>query len=142
MGKLLSIETPAKAPVQIPAALIDQFGELAALRADFAPTERRYQKVRAEIAALLENSAGDEIFLQSGERFKLDISACRMEYPVDVKAARRKIGWTAFLKVCTVTKTALAAFMIKPEIDALCLSSQTGPRTFTAIPLDSETLAA
>jgi hypothetical protein len=126
----------------IPAELIDEFGELSKLRDSFAATERRYQKTRAAIAAIVKDAPGDAAFGQSGERFKLDVSACRMEHPVDVKKARKKLGWATFLQVCTVTKSALEAFLVKPEIEALCLSSQTGPRTFTATPLGDEAQAA
>ena len=136
MRTTLALEIPVKVQVQIPQGLIDYFGELSKLRVEFAPTERLYQKLHAELKALVADSDPDQTFAQSGERFSLDVSACRMERKIDVKAAHKKLGWTSFLKVCSVTMKSLEGFLVKPEIEALTVSSQTGARTFTAIPLD------
>ncbi len=143
MGKLLTIE-PAKAPVVIPPELIDDFGDLCRAVKMFAATQKRYEARRDEIKDLLQGSPVDEIFVQSSARYRLDISACRMERKVDVKAARKKLGTVVFLKVCSITMKALEAFLLKPDIDAICDSSQSGPRSFvaTAIEPEADALAA
>jgi hypothetical protein len=116
--------------VEIPAALIDEFGYLAGLRDAFAPTERRFQKLRDQLRELTSDEGAEEEFTVSGERYILDISAKSIERKVNLKAARRKLGVTLFMQCCSVTLSALSNFLAKPDVEALTLSERTGYRRY------------
>ena len=123
--------------VKIPVSLIDDFGTVSAARAEFAPTEKLYQKLLKELQVIVADSgaAADEVFMEIGERFTLDISACGNANTVDKAAARRKLGAAAFLDVCSVSQTALNQVLPKPEVEKLLITSQTGPRKFVPAPI-------
>jgi hypothetical protein len=123
---------PIPTKVRIPAALIDEFGDLVRLRDAFAPNERRYAKLRDQFKELLaEAGAGaEEEFAVSGERFILNISARSVERKVDIKAARRHLGVTVFMQCVSVTLSALSNFLSKPEVEALTFSERTGSRSY------------
>jgi hypothetical protein len=114
----------------VPAGLVDAFGEAAKAREDFAPTEALYQKLHKELKACYADAAPNAGFVETGEHWILDVSARKMERVVDVKKARKRLGAATFLKVCTVTLKALESYLLKPEIDALAVASQTGSRSF------------
>ncbi len=116
--------------VEIPAALIDEFGDVVLLRDAFAPTERRYAQLREKLKDLLAEAGADEEFTPKGERFTLRISARSIERKVDLKAARRMLGATVFLQVCSVTIAALGNFLAKPQVEALLISERTGSRSY------------
>jgi hypothetical protein len=131
--------------VRIPPQTVDDFGDLAKLREDFAPTERLYQKLRAELNALVAGAEPDAEFVVKGERYTLHISTCAMVREVDVAKARKKLGWEKFLLCCTVTLQAISNYLTKPQCDALTIESMTGPRRFLPVPIaaaraQSETL--
>lgn len=121
--------------VQIPAALIDEFGDIVALRDAFAPTEKRYQQLRKQFEALLGGAGAEEEFTPSGERFSLNISARSIDRYVPVKVARKRLGLAAFMECCSVTLKSLENFLLKPEIDALAVSERTGSRSYVPLPL-------
>lgn len=124
---------PTRSP-QIPASLIDDYGDVSKLRDEFAPTERLYQKLRKELNDHLSDAPANQEYVQCGERWTLDISERKMERTVDVKKAQKRLGPRNFLHVCSVTLKALEQYLLKPEIDALTVSEQTGARTFTLNP--------
>lgn len=129
MGKLLQLKTspPNKA------ALIDEFGDVERLRREFAPTERRYQQLRDEIAGWCPDP--EKEYVEKGHRYELLISRRDEQRKVDVKAAQKKLGLTKFLKACSLTMKALEAFLPKPEIEALTTKARTGPRTLIPTPV-------
>jgi len=122
----------------VPADLIDEWGDLTKLRDEFAPTERRYQKCRERLKALVENEDPEAEFNAKGERFELRISPCSMESKPDVPAVRKRLGAAVFLAIVNVTKKALEGVLLKHEIEELCTSTRTGSRSYapTAIPKD------
>lgn len=117
---------------RVPPSLVDAFGDLQKLRAEFAPTEALYQKHYAELKAALVDADPDEAFVAIGTRWTLDISGRAMERKVDIKATRKRLGAALFLKVCTVSLKALESYLLKGEIEALTTSARTGSRTFKA----------
>jgi hypothetical protein len=121
--------------VRIPPQTVDDFGDLAKLREEFAPTELLYKKLRAELNALCAGAAPEDEFVVKGERYTLRISACQMNREVDVPAARKKLGWEKFLACCTVTLAAISNYLTKPECDALTIESMTGPRRYLTVPI-------
>lgn len=129
MGKLLTLKT-ASPPNR--AAIIDEFGEVSRLRDDFAPTEKRYNQLRDEIKSWYEDKPADEVFIEKGVRFQLDIGACAMAKTVDVAAAYKKLGARKFFKACLITLKALAEHLGQADIEALTSEAQTGPRRFAS----------
>ncbi len=121
---------------EIPASLIDEFGDLQKLRDEFAPTEALYQKRYKELKDLLAAAPPEATFVESGERWTLDISARRFERTVDVKRVRKRLGVELFLRVCSVSMKALESYLLKPEIEALTSSAQTGSRTYAVQPIE------
>jgi hypothetical protein len=130
---------PKPAPVVLepvfPANLIDTFGDLAKLREDFAPTERRYKKALDELKALVADADAEAAFVVRGERYTLQISARGIESKPNVERVRKLLKLDAFMQVVTITKTALSNWLLKPQIEAVCDVTQTGPRTFNTVPL-------
>ena len=121
---------PLPTKVCIPPALIDEFGDIVRQRDAFAPTERRYAKLRDQMKELLADAPAEEEFAFEGERFTLNISARSIERKVDIKAARRYLGVTLFMQCVSVTMSALSNFLSKPEVEALTISERTGSRSF------------
>lgn len=126
---------PVLTPV-VPADLIDEYGAVTQLRDDFAPTERLYQQLKARIAALVVDADPEAEFTVKGERYTVAISMCSMESAPDVPRIRKRVGAATFLAIVTVTKKALEAFLLKPEIEALFPKTRTGSRSYapTALP--------
>jgi hypothetical protein len=125
---------PVLEPV-IPPNLVDTFGDLAKLREDFAPTERKYQHALAGLRELVAEADDATAFSARGERYTLQISARGMEAKPNVWKVRKLLTKTAFMKVVTITKTALEKFLLKGQIEAACDVTQTGSRKFEAVPL-------
>lgn len=125
--------------IAIPAALIDEFGAVAVLRdrmkADLAPVEAAYQKLRKQFEGYIAWAAPGDTFCEIGEAYTLDISARGLQRTVDIAAARKKLGAAAFLEICTVTQSALNTVLPKPQVEALLVSEQTGARSYVAVPL-------
>lgn len=120
---------------KISPASIDTFGDLCKLREAFAPTEAAYQKLRKALVEALADEDPAAEFVVTGERYTLPISACGFENKPDIPAVRKALGAADFLAVAQVTKTALEQFMLKPDIEALCVETQTGPRKMKPIPI-------
>jgi len=120
--------------IQIPATLIDEFGAVFAMRdglkADLAPVEKLYVKLRDQIGALIAGAPADTTFLEAGDTYTLDISERKNERTVDIAAARKKLGAAGFLAVCSVTQSALNDVLPKPEVEKLLVTSQTGQRSY------------
>ncbi len=131
MGKLLALKT---APADR-AAIIDEFGDIAKLRADFAPTEKRHKQLSDEIKTWYEDSPADQDFVEKGTRYQLDISPCSNVTLIDVKAAKKKLGLAKFLKCVSITLKALAVFLTEPEIAELTSTEQTGYRSYKPTPM-------
>lgn len=121
-------------PLSILPELIDSFCELKKAREDFAPTEALYQKAYNQIKATLADAPAKDTYLVSGKLWTLEISERKMDGRVDVKAARKRLGASLFLKVVSITAKALETYLLKPEIEALTMRQQTGPRSFVATP--------
>lgn len=119
----------------IPAPLVDEFGDICKLRDEFAPTEARYRKLHDLLKGLVIDADPDAEFIVKGDRFTLRISARGFESAPDVARVRKKLTAAIFLSVVTLTKKAIEALFTKPEIDALCVTSQTGHRKFEPVPL-------
>lgn len=117
----------------IPAPLVDEYGDVVALRDAFAPTEARYRKLHELLKLLVVDADPEAEFVVKGERFTLRITARGFESAPDVPRVRKKLGAAAFLAVVSCTKKALEAFLLKPQIEALCVTSQTGPRKFEPV---------
>lgn len=127
--------------VQVPPQTIDDFGDVVKLRDAFAPTEKLYQRLRLQLAAQCAGAPPDAEFLVRGERYTLRISACSFDSRVDVPKARKRLGAAAFLECCSVTLRALAGYLTAPEVEALTIRTQTGSRSYNAIPLAEKTSA-
>jgi hypothetical protein len=121
--------------VQIPASTVDEFVDAQKAREAFAPTERRYQKLYSELKQLLASADPAAEYTAKGERYTLRISPCSVERKVDVVRAKKKLGVAAFLECCTVSLKALGNFLATPDVDALTIASQTGSRSYTAVPV-------
>lgn len=121
--------------IEVPPQTVDDFGDVVKLRDAFAPTERLYQKLRSQLVELA--AAGDPKaeFVVRGERYTLRISPCSMESKPDVALVRKKLGATVFVQIAQITKRALEGFLLKHEIDELCITTQTGSRSYSAIPI-------
>lgn len=129
----MSATKPAATPVLtkiVPDGLIDEWGDLTKLRDEFAPTERRYQKCREQLKALVESEDPEAQFKVRGERYVVEISPCSMESKPDVPAVRKRLGAAMFLHVVAVTKKALEGVLLKHEIEELCISTRTGSRSY------------
>lgn len=122
-------------------AKVDEFGDLAAARAVFAPTEARYQKLREEFKGWFADEPAKE-FVINGDRFSLRVSPCSTENKPDVPAVRKRLGAATFLLVAQVTKKALEGWLLKPEIEELCISTQTGSRSYSPTPLPAKATGA
>lgn len=122
-------------PVEIPAATVDTFGDLRKLRDEFAPTERLYQKCYEQLKTLVSTADPAAEFEIKGERYTLRISAREFESKPNVGKARKLLGAALFLKACMVTKTSLENYLLKPEIAAICDTTQTGSRTYDPVPV-------
>ena len=120
--------------IAIPQSLIDDFGDLKKLHDDFAPTEKLYNAARDQLNSYLENEPADTTYIEEGTRWTLDIGACGFVSSIDLKVIQKLLGPRNFLKACTVTFKALEAFLLKPQIDALKTTEQTGPRKFVTSP--------
>jgi hypothetical protein len=118
-----------------PRALVDEFADLSARREDFAPIERRYQKCRAELAAMVADADPEAMFTAAGERWEVLISACAFEKKPDMPAVKKKLGAQAFLECVTCSIKALGAWLTAPEVEDLLVTTQTGPRKFVPAPL-------
>jgi hypothetical protein len=121
---------PNPTKVRIPAALIDEFGDLVRLREAAAPGDRRFAKIRDMFKEALAEAGAEEEFTLVGERFTLNISAKSIERKVDINAARRHLGAGLFMKCCSVTMSALSNFLSKPEVEALTFWERTGSRSY------------
>jgi hypothetical protein len=119
--------------IKVPPQTIDDFCDVAKLREQFAPTERRYNKLRDQLKELCKGKDPDASYIMRGERYTLQISPCTWESQVDVPAARKRLGAERFLEVCTVTMRALANLLPKPDVEALTRQVQTTTRTFTPV---------
>jgi hypothetical protein len=128
--------SPAVTPeLIVPGSLVDEYGDVIAARDAFAPTERLYRKLSEQLKNLVAGEDDNAEFLVRGERYTLRISARSMESKVDVPAVRKRLGAATFLLVAQVTKKALEGWLLRPEIEALCISTHTGPRSFDAVPI-------
>jgi hypothetical protein len=121
--------------VKIPVSLINDFGTLSAARAEFAPTEKLYQKALKELQEHYAASPADEVFMEIGTSFTLDISACGNANTVDKAAARKKLGAAVFFEFCSISQSALNQVLPKPEVLKLLITTQTGPRKFVPAPI-------
>lgn len=128
--------------IQVPPKTIDDFGDVVKLRDAFAPTERLYQKMRAELATLASAGDPEDEYVVTGERYTLRISACSIERKVDIHKAKRKLGLAAFMECCTVTIKALGNYLAAPDVDALTSSSRTGSRSYVPEAIASASAAA
>lgn len=125
--------TLPKPTLIVPASLCDDYGDLSILKDQFAPTQARYNKCREQLAKLVADCDPEAEFRVEGERYRVLISARGFERRVDIAAARKTLGAATFLEVATVTLRALEAYMLKPEIDKITLTEQTGPRSYSPI---------
>lgn len=121
--------------IEIPSALVDAFGDVVKLRDAFAPTERLYQKLRAQLVALTDEAEADFTTTAKGERWDLAISARKMDNSPDIPAVRKRLGAALFLSIAQVTKKALEGFLLKHEIEELCVTTQTGGRSYDPTPV-------
>lgn len=121
--------------LEIPASLIDDYGEAQAAHDGFKPTEALYQKLGGELKAIVANSLPTETFVRSGATYSIDISAQTFESVVNLKAAKKKLGAVNFLAAVSVTLKALAKFLTQPEVDKLVTKEQIGHRKYLATKL-------
>lgn len=125
----------AARPLQIPAATVDDYCDLDAKHAAFAPTERLYQKCREQLKLLVADSDPEAEFIVKGERWTLRISACGLESKPDVKAARKLLGAATFLECVTLTFKSLENWLLKPQIAKITVTTQTGSRSYSPTPI-------
>lgn len=122
--------------VAVPPQTVDSYCDLAALREEFAPTERQFQKARAEIAARLADEDPAAVFTVPGERWTLLISARGFETKPNVPLVRKNMKAADFLEIATVTLKSLRDWFTQPKIDEMTIKEQTGSRTFTPLRKD------
>ena len=119
----------------VPGNLIDEFGATCALRDAFAPTERLYRKQLDQLKALVEEKDAADEFLCKGENFTLRISARSIQRKVDLAKVKKLLGAAKFVEAATVTLTALANYLTKPQIETVTYEEQTGSRSFDPEPI-------
>lgn len=124
--------------VVVPPHTVDDFGDVLKLRQAFAPTEAKYNRLRAELNALTACADPEAEFVVTGERFTLRISSCSIERRVDIAKARKKMGAAAFLEHCSMTIKALGNFFAAPDVEKLLVSSRSGSRSYTPVPVAAE----
>lgn len=129
-------ETPTPELI-VPGNLIDDYGDLCAKRAEFAPTERAHYKAREALKGLVAGEDPNASFIVRGERYTLTISPCGFESKPDPALVKKKLGAATFLLVVTVAKKALEGWLLKPVIEELCVTTQTGSRSFDAVAISS-----
>jgi hypothetical protein len=132
MGQLLQLSkttTPADK-----AAVIDEFGDACAKVKAFEPTRKRHEQLRDEIASWYADKAADQDFAARGARYDLWVSMRSNQRKVNIAAAFRALGVRKFLKVCTVTLTALKEILSEPDAEALTTESRTGYRRIWTTP--------
>jgi len=122
-------------PVQIAPQTVDDFGDVCAKREAFAPTERLYNRLRDQLKDLVADADPDAEFLVKGERYTLRISARSMQRKVDLPKVKKLLGAARFLEAATVTLTALANYLTKPQIETVVYEEQSGSRSFDPIPI-------
>lgn len=130
MGKLLLL----KKAVPNRAAIIDEFGDVCALRAGFAPTEKRHKQLADEIKSWYEDAAAAREFTEKGDRYQLAISMRSLAKTINIRAAYKKLGINKFLAACTITLKALGELLSEPEVDALWEEDRTGHRSYVTTP--------
>ena len=131
MGKLLLLKNATKDR----AALIDEYGNVDRLRKEFAPYEKRYQALRAEIASWYEASPPDATYIEKGLRYTIEIGARATESTINVKGAHKALGLVKFLKACSITLKALRAALAPEEADKLVSTARTGSRSISSTPI-------
>lgn len=119
--------------IKAPPKTIDDFGDVVKLREAFAPTERLYDKLRAQIKDMCRDKDPNEAYFMQGDRYTIKISPCAFESQVDIPAARKRLGAERFLSACSMTLRALTNLLPRPEAEALTISVQTTSRTFTPV---------
>jgi hypothetical protein len=129
MGKLLTI---SKSP-EDRASIVNEYYAVDKLHDEFAPTEKRRKQLRDEIVSWCPDA--EKEYSEKTDRVQLVISACGLERTVDNAAAFKVAGKKDFLTACKVSMKALAIFLTTPVIEALLISTLTGPRTFTVTPV-------
>jgi hypothetical protein len=132
----MALLKPPVPTLVIPASLCDEFGDLTQLRDQFAPTQSRYNKCREQIAALVKDEDPEAEFRVEGERYRVMIGSRALERRVDIAAARKALGAQKFIEVATVTLKSLEAYLLRPQIEALCLTERTGSRTYSPVPIN------
>lgn len=127
--------TLPKPKLVVPASLCDEFGDLTKLKDEFAPTQSRYNKCREKLASIVANEDPESEYTVDGERYRVVISSRGLERRPDIEKVRKVLGAAKFLEAATVTLKALEAFMLKPDIEKICIIERTGPRAYAPIPL-------
>jgi hypothetical protein len=133
-------EKPA-APVAeliVPDNLVDAYGDLVKARDAFAATEKAYKATHEKLKALVASQPPGAEFVVRGERYTLRISAATFDRKPDVSKVRKLLGAAGFLEVVSVTMKALEGFLLKPQIEAILIVTQTGPRSYDAVPIAAE----
>jgi hypothetical protein len=127
--------TLPKPTLVVPASLCDEYGDLSILKDQFSPTQTRYNKCRDQLAKLVADYDPDAEFRVEGDRFRVMISARGWERRADKEKVRKALGAQKFLEAASVTLKALETYLLKPDIEKLTFSEQTGPRTYEPVPL-------
>jgi hypothetical protein len=129
MGKLLqTVKSPEER-----AAIVNEYFDLEQLYKAFQPTSKRREQVRQEIVSWCEDPAKE--YSEKTDRVHLIISPCADKREIDTRAAYKVLGLKQFLLAAKVSMTALADYLTKPVIEAMAVTTQTGPRTLNPTPI-------
>jgi hypothetical protein len=120
--------------IEIEPRLVDDYGDVVKLRDAFAPHERLYNKLQAQLKELCVGADPNKEYVVKGARYTLHISPCKFQNEVDIPRAKRKLGVEKFLEACTLTLKSLGNYLAKPDVDALTISVQGTSRSFSPTP--------
>lgn len=114
-------------------ALIDEYSDLRekmkAWRPNVNPHAARFAEVSALILAAYETWPAKEPIVAEGLRFKLPITARRLERKIiDLAGFFRKIGRERYLEICEPTLGAIKKEIPKEKIGLYVEGKETGPR--------------
>ena len=114
-------------------ALIDEYAELRermkAWKPNVNPHAARYAEVSALILAAYETWPASEPIVAEGARYKLPVSARRLERKIiDLAAFFKRIGRERYLEICKPTLGAIEKEIPKEKLGLYIEGKETGPR--------------
>lgn len=117
--------------VSILAGKIDQLGKLAEEIEPFKPKLKEYDDLRKKIVAAFADRPADEVIVESGKVFEVEISAREEERVVNLAKLSRKLGPKKFFSVVTVPMKLLDQYVSAEDQKDMVTKERTGSRRVT-----------